>query len=334
VVFSRCSDSTGMVMGVFRQSVADLATIAAAAGVEPAALAEQVADLLSENGHGQFDELIAAVAPALREEGLEMLERDCRDRGAHDGHFALLQIAECRGDVEAYVAQFDAEQLSWPNTAADVANHLLEAGRPGQALEVLDQAAAGARAWHSPEWDDARIAVLEALGRGEEAQRLRWGCFEKTLSIPHLRDYLKHLDAFEDGEAEERAFEVAERHPLPLQALRFLVGWPALPRAARYVIAHWQEWDGEAFEIYAPAAERLSADHPVAATLLLRAMVVFALSMGRARRYRYAAEHLRSCDLLAARIDDWQGVEGHESFTGRLREAFGTRWSFWKLVER
>jgi hypothetical protein len=38
--------------------------------------------------------------------------------------------------------------------------------------------------------------------------------------------------------------------------------------------------------------------------------------------------------LLAARIDDWQGVERHESFVGRVREVFGGRWSFWSLVER
>jgi hypothetical protein len=265
---------------------------------------------------------------------LKLLDRYCRDRGATDGHFILLQIAECRGDVDAYVAQFNASQLSWPSTAAEVASHLLAAGRPEQALGVLDGAAKGAASWHAPEWDDARIAVLEALGRGEEAQQLRWQCFGKTLSIPHLREYLKRLEAFEDGEAEERAFEVADQHALPLLTLQFLVNWPALPRAARYVIANWQEWDGEAYPIYGPAAERLNRDHPVAATVLLRAMVVFALSMGRSNRYRYAAEHLRTCERLAAATEDWLGVEGHESFVGRLRESFGLKWSFWQLVER
>jgi hypothetical protein len=127
---------------------------------------------------------------------------------------------------------------------------------------------------------------------------------------------------------------VAEQHPLPLAALQFLVFWPSLPRAARYVIEHRQAFDGDAYAIYEPAAERLSTDHPLAATLLLRAMVVFALAMGRAKRYRYAVEHLRQCERLEARIDDWQGMESHSSFAGRLREAFGQTWSFWQLVER
>jgi hypothetical protein len=72
----------------------------------------------------------------------------------------------------------------------------------------------------------------------------------------------------------------------------------------------------------------------VAASLLLRSMVVFALSMGGSKRYRYAAEHPRQCERLEARIDDWQGIESHASFVGRLREAFAQKWSFWQLLER
>lgn len=333
-VIDRCSDSTGSVIGVFQQAMAELGPIATAAKLKPDALAEQVVDLLGDNGYGQFDALIPAMKEALGEQGLRLLERHCRERGARDGHAALLQIAECRGDVDAYLAQFDANQLSWPSTAADVALHLLKAGRAEQALVVLDGAAKGAASWHSPDWNETRIAVLEALGHSEEAQNLRWQCFCTTLSIPHLREHLKRLAAFEDGEAEERAFQVVAEHPMPLLVLQFLVNWPALPRAARYVITHWEEWDGEAFDIYGPAAERLSAAHALAATLLLRAMVVFALSMGRAKRYRYAAEHLRSCDQLACRIDDWQGLENHERFVSRLQQAFGAKWGFWQMLER
>ena len=135
-------------------------------------------------------------------------------------------------------------------------------------------------------------------------------------------------------EAEAKAFQLAEAHALPLLTLQFLVGWGALPRAARFVIENREQWNGEAHAVYGPAAERLSADHPVAATLLLRAMVVFTLSSGKARRYRYAAEQLRTCALLDSRIEDWQGVMPHSEFAGRLREAFAGKWSFWTLLER
>jgi len=332
-VLDRCSDSTGAVMGLFERAVPTLATLATAAATSSEVLVEHAAELLQENGYGHFDELIPALVPLLGDAGLQELEQALLKRGAL-GRLTREQLAQGRGDLDAYLELFEPSQLTWPDTAAEVAGQLLRGGRAVQALAVLDGAAKATRIMEAVEWHATRIAVLEALGRSEEAQQHRWQVFCQTLSIPLLRDYLNRLDDFADVEAEERAFAVVEQHPMPLAALQFLVFWPALPRAARYVIAQREAWDGDAYEIYEPAAERLSADHPVAASVLLRAMVVFALVMGRSKRYRYAAEHLRQCERLDARIDDWQGLEPHITFEGRLREATALKWSFWQLLER
>ena len=332
-VLDRCSDSTGAVMGLFERAVPTLATLATAAATGSEALVEHAAELLQENGYGQCDELIPSLVPLLGAAGLQELEQALLKRGAL-GRLTREQLAQGRGDLDAYLELFEPSQLTWPDTAAEVAGQLLRGGRAEQALAVLDGAAKATRIMEAEEWHATRIAVLEALGRSEEAQQHRWQVFCQTLSIPLLRDYLNRLDDFADVEAEERAFAVVEQHPMPLAALQFLVFWPALPRAARYVIAQREAWDGDAYEIYEPAAERLSADHPVAASVLLRAMVVFALVMGRSKRYRYAAEHLRQCERLDARIDDWQGLEPHITFEGRLREATALKWSFWQLLER
>ena len=335
-VLDRCSDSTGAVIGLFQRGVDALATLAAAAGTAglgPEALVEHAAELLQENGYGQFEGLIPALAPALGEAGLLQLEEALLERGGVD-RYTMEQLALGRSDLEGYLELFEPSQLTWPDTAAEVAGHLLRGGRAEQALAVLDRAAKSTQIMEAEAWHATRIAVLEALCRSEEAQQHRWQVFAKTLSIPVLREVLQRLDDFADVEAEEQALAVVEQHPLPLAALQFLIFWPSLARAARYVIEHCHDWDGDAYEIYEPAAERLSADHPVAASLLLRAMVVFALSMGRSKRYRYAAEHLRQCERLEARIDDWQGFESHNSFVGRLREAFAQKWSFWQLLER
>jgi hypothetical protein len=332
-VLDRCSDSTGAVIGLFQRAVNDLASLATTAGTSRESLVEHAADLLQENGYGQFEELIPALAPLLGEEGLLQLEESLLERGAVDRQ-TRVQLAQSRGDLDGYLELFDPSQLSWPDTAAEVAGQLLRGGRAEQALTVLDRAAKATGILQAEPWNDTRIAVLEALGRSEEAQQHRWQVFSGTLSIPLLRAYLQQLDDFADVEAEERAFAVVHQHPLPLAALQFLVFWPALPRAARYVIEHCQDWDGDAYEIYEPAAERLSGDHPLAATLLLRSMVVFALSMDRSKRYRYAAEQLRDCEQLDARIEDWQGFESHASFVGRLRETYAQNRTFWRPLER
>ncbi|MFN5192971.1 MAG: DUF6880 family protein [Cyanobacteriota bacterium] len=332
-VLDRCSDSTGAVFGLFQRGVDVLAHLATAAAASSDTLVELAAELLQENGYGQFEGLVPALAPVLADAGLRQLEEALLQRGAVD-RFTIEQLLLARGDLDGYLALFEPAQLTWPDTAAEVAGQLLRGGRAEQALAVLDRAAAAPRLIESEDWHSTRIAALETLGRTEEAQRNRWQVFAATLSIPVLRDYLQRLDDFADVEAEERAFALVEQHPSPLAALQFLVSWPALPRAARYVIEHCHHWDGDAYEIYGPAAERLSSGQPLAATLLLRAMVVFALSMGRASRYRHAAQHLRQCEQLEARIDRWQGFESHASFVGRLREAFAQTWSFWRLLER
>ena len=140
-IMDRCSDSTGTVIEVFQQAVLDLGPLASAAQADPLALAEQVTEALAENGYGQFDQLIPAVAEALGEKGLAHLEQECRERGAQPGHPSLLTIAECRGDVDAYVSQFTEDDLQWPDSAAQVAERLLKADRAQEALAVLDQAA-------------------------------------------------------------------------------------------------------------------------------------------------------------------------------------------------
>ncbi|MEB3199432.1 MAG: hypothetical protein VKK62_02740, partial [Synechococcaceae cyanobacterium] len=332
-VLDRCSDSTGSVLSLFDRGVKALASLCSAAALSRESLVAHAVELMQENGYGQFEGLIPALEPLLGPAGLRQLEQALLERGGVD-RYTMEQLVRGRGDLDAYLELFDPSQLSWPDTAAEVAGHLLAAGRAEQALTVLDGAASATGIMPAEEWHAMRIAVLEALGRGEAAQQHRWLVFSRTLSMPLLREYLQRLDDFADVEAEAQAFQLVEQHPLPLAALQFLVGWPSLARASRYVIEHWEQWCGDAYEIYEPAAERLSADHPLAATLLLRSMVLFALSMGRSKRYRYAAEHLRQCERLEARIDDWQGFESHTSFMGRIREAHGAKWGFWRQLER
>ena len=335
-VLERSSDGSGSLADLFSGAMTDLVPLAAAAGADRLALAESLFELLASNDYGQFDGLLPAAADALGDAGLARLEELVLQQGLLDGQRVMLQIAEVRGDLDAYLARVPAQELQWPEGAAAVADRFLAAGRAGEALAILDRAAEAAKAWHDPHWSDSRIAVLEALGRSPEAQELRWQHFAKTLSLPHLRDYLKRLPAFEDVEAEERALALAENHPLQIEALLFLVAWPALPRAARLVLNAWQpedSWDPEDWTRLAAAAERLSAGFPLAAIHLYRQLVVEALWRGGAKRERQAASQLATCQELAARVQDWQGLERHAAFVKHLHGIFPANWRFWTLME-
>ncbi|MGH7329904.1 MAG: DUF6880 family protein, partial [Polyangiaceae bacterium] len=206
------------------------------------------------------------------------------------------------------------------------------AGRAEDALQTIEVAEHRHNGWPDFEWEDARIDTLEALGRKDEAQTARWSCFERALSAEQLRAYLKRLPDFDDVEAEERALDHAERYKSLLQALAFLISWPAVERAARLVIRRADELGGDHYEILSPAADALAGKHPLAATLVLRAMIDFALTKVRSSRYRHAARHLMECAGLASSIPDFGAFETHDAYAARLKAEHGRKSGFWGLI--
>ena len=363
----RCDDSDGLVGDLFRDALVDLGEIATAARPDPEGLAGQAFDALQDNGYAQYDGLVAALAPALSARGLRYLEDRLRawavlpaegpdgDDGTAEGpsadpngdgpsvralrarrgtaRIALSDIADARGDADGFAAQFDAHARRSPVIAAAIAERLLAAGRAEEALAALGGAEISR--WIAPpaEWHATRLEALDAVGRGDEAQAVRWARFEAALSEVDLRAYLKRLPDFEDIEAEERALAHAARHPDLHAALAFLVRWPSHERAAALVLSRPDELDGNAYRVLTPAAEALAEHHPLAATLTLRAMIGFALREARSSRYRHAARHLVECADLAVRIADWGPVPPHRLYHAGLRTAHGRKAGFWAAME-
>jgi hypothetical protein len=364
-VFERSDDSSGTIGGVFRAAVGDLGDIAQSARPDPKQLADQIFRALLRNDYGQFDGLIQVLQPALGPEGLEHLKQrmvalsaepvrkpsanerqvigwgsggalyadDIAERSrASTVRLALQDIADAQGDVDSYIAQYDKPVRKVPKIAAEIARRLLAAGRADEAWQAIEATEHRRRDWPDFEWEDARIEVLDALGRGNQAQAARWSCFERSLSGRHLRDYLKRLPDFEDFETEQRALDYAERYGSLLQAVSFLVAWPSLDRAARLVTERAEALDGDDYEILTPASEVLAAKYPLAATLLLRAMIDFALTRSRSSRYGHAARHLRECAALASTTPDYGSFETHDAYVGRLRREHGRKTAFWNMV--
>jgi hypothetical protein len=337
--------------------------LAEAAAVAPQRLADRVLDALMDNGHGQYDALISNLTGALGPEGLTHLKalvQELADRpvstppksewqkvgiglgGAVYAHQledrhrrsvvgrALKDIADAEGDVDAFIATHTPQARSLPAVAAEIAARLLAANRAEAALAALD--AASLDAWVPDEWQDARLAALEALNRPDEAQASRWQSFSRTLAIPPLRAYLKRLPDFEDIEAEDRAMAFALAYPNATLALWFLTLWPALSLAAKLVQDRSEELDGDQYEILTPAAEALADKYPLAAVRVLRRLIDFTLTKGRSSRYGHAARHLAECARLDAMIADYGSSLPHSTYLARLRSEHPRKSSFWVEV--
>jgi tetratricopeptide (TPR) repeat protein len=362
-VLDRCEDSSGAVMAQFLAASAALGRVAEGQPAEK--LADAMVDALLDNGYGQYDRLLADLAQALGAAGLAYLKAlfvglsqrpvpvpakaDWQKVGygatgavyAHDVlernrlrtvDLALRQIADLQGDADAFIARHVPETRQLPAIAVEIATRLLAVGRADEALQYLDRADVDDARYIPLEWQEARVAALEALGRSAEAQDFRWHCFARALSIPHLRAHLKRLPDFEDIEAETRAMAYGAQFSHAMLSLSFFTGWPDLPRAAALVLARGGELDGEHYDILTSAANVLADGYPLAATVVLRCMIDFALTKSRSARYAHAGRHLADCAILADRIDDFGPLVPHFAYVTRLRAVHGKKAAFWTAV--
>lgn len=354
-VINRVDDSNGSVGDVFRSACEDLGAIAVRARPDPVALADRVYDALLANDYGVYDGLMPVMLPALGDAGASHLKGRLvqalakrpsprqRDERVEAARRALQDIADGQGDIGAYIALVPAAARSNPHTGAEIGRRLLAAGRAAEALAALELARPKPRTVRATDddtlllagygadsaWEEVYIEALEATGQQEHAQRLRWAAFEERLSSTHLRAYLKRLPDFEDVEAEDRAMQHALGFGSLAAALNFFRDWPDQARAAQLVMARTQEIDGNLYFLLDPAAQLVEGKYPMAATLLRRAMIEDTLNGAKSSRYKHAARHLLECASLASSIQDFKGVETHESFVGRLRAKHGRKAGFW-----
>ncbi|WP_110030789.1 DUF6880 family protein [Hoeflea marina] len=349
-ILTRTADSNGTLMASFRQAIEDACGIALAAGLDADSLTPRVFAALQDNDHGQYDRMITTMAPALGADGLTALKllvcewlEEPPEKPASGGQVsvrgrrlaartALQEIADAQGDVDSYIAHMPGEHRGAPMIATDIADRLLAAGRADEALEALDRVDVGGRIFVPIEWELARARTLEALERADEAQAFRWARFERSLSAEHLRAYLRRLPDFDDVEAEEKAFARARAFPDVHEALAFFLSWPAPAEAARLVEARSGKLDCDLYPLLSSAAESLGAIHPLAATILLRAMIDFTLEHARSSRYRHAARHLADCAALAPHIEDHGSLAPHDAYVAGLRLRHGRKHGFWSHV--
>jgi hypothetical protein len=364
-VFERSANESSSVIESFHQACADAGAIAKSAGVEKDALADKIFAAVQNNDYGQYDPLIAAMAPVLGNDGLERLKalfvqwsREPEGKASqshrqvigwsskgpiyedqvYGNHrertvrIALQEIADAQGDVDAYIAQQPEKTRKAPLVTTDIARRLLSAGRAGEALETLSAVDTRGRDDAPIEWQLARVEVLEALGRADDAQADRWKWFEQSLNDLHLRAFIRRLPDFDDLEAEEKAFAFAQAFPEVHQALAFFLRWPALAEAAKLVLKRQGELNGDLYDLMTPAAEALAEKHPLAATIVLRSMIDLTLENARSSRYKHAARHLVRCASLAPHIADFAGLASHDAYVAGLESRHGHKSGFRKLV--
>ncbi|WP_426018890.1 DUF6880 family protein [Brevundimonas sp. DWR2-3-1b1] len=281
---TRVKDQKGEVAAAFETAAPDLWRIAEAAvradekAVAPLAQAVERQPLEYARWIGAGGEALTA---DLARRLLDALDKTSSARGMRT---VMRRLADRAGDLDLWLSLTTPEERGSPDFAAVMAKRLLVADRIPEARQALESAlapSAGNRRWTfgrspqagpptlTPAWEATSIDLLEAEGRKEEAQELRWAMFERDLSTPVLRAYLARLPDFDDVEALDRALAHATTYADFETALGFLMDWPAHREAAALVERRIREvraplplkadWAARLAQKYPDAAERLLA---------------------------------------------------------------------------
>lgn len=256
-------------------------------------------------------------------------------------------IADRLGDVDRFIA-LASERPSGREDNIGIAERLLAAGRAREALDwVRRPSRPGLRSMSMADIADVsdgtdlqdrsrvrlEIRILTAVGEKNAAQGLRWPAFEAGLDHEILREYVACLPDFEEFDVLERAFAHVASHPQRYGSLGFFLAWPRLDLAAKLVVLNRAGWAGQHYHTLVPAAEALEHDHPVAATVLYRALLDDILVRARSPAYGHGARYLaRLYDLSRDDLAD-MGLADHESYRAGLRKVHGRKAAFWNIVE-
>jgi hypothetical protein len=326
-------------------------------------VAEDVFDAVSVDGFGAFDHAVQALAPALGEAGLAHLKalaeaasaaplteadlapydfiatqtrREDRARAARDRTMAMIlqDVADLQGDVDGWLARYTPEQLTYSTIAPEAAARLLQAGRAQDALRIVETALPNDDdAWRdTSDLDAAHFDCLEVLGRTDDLRAALWDRFATRLCPDALRRHIALLPDFEDIEAEDTARRHVLAHDPIERSMVYCLQAPDMSLAAQLITQRHPEIDGDAYEILTPLADALVAKHPLAAVLLWRAMIDFALTKARSGRYGHAARHLAACAEVDAAIEDYQEHPAHAEYLAGLHAAHARKSAFWDRV--
>ena len=99
--------------------------------------------------------------------------------------------------------------------------------------------------------------------------------------------------------------------------------------AAKRIFLHPEGFPGEDYDTLLPMAETLAEDHPGAAWVLYRAILLNILEEARYGAYGHAARHLRKTRALAPRA---QRQDDQLALEAQLAQDHKRKTAFWKKV--
>jgi hypothetical protein len=327
-------DSNGTVSGVFFTACDDLGSLAG--HIHPLNN-QEIVDIIfarfMNNEYGIYDGIIHSFKDILKDQDFDLLreklEHGVNDKNALTIKLGLNSIADCKNNVDDYIAACAFKNGICAHDHLDIAKRLIKHWRPKEALKWLDSMEIPLNHSWQQDKKSLQIEALELDGNYEQAQKERLVWFSETLSPKLYGEILKFVKPDFKETFQSDAVKKAFQFPEPHGALSFLVQIQKFEEVAKFVHARFNELNGRQYYTLRPAADLLQNTDPIAATLLYRKMIEPVLDETKSKYYNYAAKDLVTCGVLNSKIANWGTLQNHEEYLKVIETKHKRKISFW-----
>lgn len=334
-----CDDSSGFISDVFRGDATDLFVRYARACTDKTLPATLLVTLYLGDEYSAREGLIDIAMEALGEPGVRALIAAFQDQAEREGgdyarrhcSYAIESLARQVGDAKLFE---ETRMAAWQEPASttayiDIAEVYLETGSAETALAWLERIPVD-ETYSAGKRDALLLAAYGALGRVSEQAEVAWRVFRSRRTLASL-DLVLAIIGEERREVvlkDEAALILADEK-LSLTDAEFLVGAGRPKDAGRYLLDHGEQIDGNQYTRLPSLAKLLEAEHPLAASVIYRALLDCILGPGRSSAYEYAAGYLRAMDRMAERITEWERFGSHAEYVEGIRRDHKRKYGFW-----
>lgn len=217
----------------------------------------------------------------------------------------------------------------------DIAEVYFETGDADKALSWLEKIPEK-ETFQEDEMDNLLVKVYGQLGEGRNQAEVAWRVFRRGRCRAGVDDLAAILgEDKREWIIEKEVAEILAKPELSLKDAAFMLELELFENAETYLLAHHEELNGDYYDYLLPMAETLeAAGHPLAASVLYRALIDSILKKARSKIYHYGVRYLKILDLLATRVSDWDRIETHDEYFEHLKSTHGRKTSFWSKYEK
>lgn len=343
-ILGNCDDSSGYVGDVYRLHALEAFVGFAAKCADKKWLGDLVLKLNRGDDYGVRDALVDCAAEYLPEPEIRLMIARLQDLADSESERSGVQhwlhlvesLARQLGDAPLFEKTRRASWGRLPTAACvDIAEVYLEAGDAEAALSWLGRIPV-AETFQQDERDALLLRVHGERGDSSRQAEVAWRMFRRARSEASLNSLVAVLgEGRRDEVVAAEVQAILDDPALSYADVGFLIEMEQFDAAEIYLLDRADRIDGDYYDWLLPVADAMAVTaHPLAASVVYRALIESILEKARSKIYHYAVRYLKRLDLLSPQVSDWKSIPDHAAYLEHLQAKHGRKTSFWSRYGR